>query len=148
MSCVIPCLYNSFSFTYENIFEDLLVADISRKRVNTEMRIAPEPAPVLVHEPTLLPDTDSESESDTDMESDTDTDTETETDADTETDTEKYFGYSKMPTLLVLHYKHGKITPISIASQSKTKQVERLCCLTQDRVILNLFNLYKLIHFY
>ena len=88
MSCVIPCLYNSFSFTYENIFEDILVADISRKRVNAERRIAPEQAPLLVPEPTLLPETDSDSESasasETDSESVSETDT-TSSDSDANT---------------------------------------------------------------
>ncbi len=80
MSCVIPCLYNSFSFTYENIFEDILVADISRKRVNAERRIAPEPAPLLVPEPTLLPETDSDSESASASASETDSESVSETD--------------------------------------------------------------------
>lgn len=80
MSCVIPCLYNSFSFTYENIFEDILVADISRKRVIAERRIAPEPAPLLVPEPTLLPETDSDSESASASASETDSESVSETD--------------------------------------------------------------------
>lgn len=83
MSCVIPCLYNSFSFTYENIFEDILVADISRKRVNAERRIAPEPAPLLVPEPTLLPETDSDSESASASASASETDSESVSETDT-----------------------------------------------------------------
>lgn len=83
MSCVIPCLYNSFSFTYENIFEDILVADISRKRVNAERRIAPEPAPLLVPEPTLLPETDSDSDSESESASASETDSESVSETDT-----------------------------------------------------------------
>jgi len=94
MSCVIPCLYNSFSFTYENIFEDMMVADISRKPVvGVEIKTrrdepAREPEPVL-------PDTDTTSDSDVESESsssNTDADADTDsTSSDTDTDTDTQF---------------------------------------------------------
>ena len=74
-SLVIPCLYNSFSFTPENISDTIVFYDVSCFR-STAMAPVPVPAAVAL----------SETDDDTDTTTDTD-DTATDTDTDTATDT-------------------------------------------------------------
>ena len=72
-SLVIPCLYNSFSFTAENINENIVYYSCSRA-------VAMEPVPVHVPVPAPVPAAVALSETDDDTESDTDTDTTSDTD--------------------------------------------------------------------
>ena len=73
-SLVIPCLYNSFSFTSENIRDNVVVYDILSVKV-------PDPVPVQVPVQVPVPVQVSSSETETDDETDDDT-------ATTATDTE------------------------------------------------------------
>lgn len=79
MTGIIPCLYNSFSFTLENIVGGDIVCYES-KYVREQMKPAPAPAPVPVPVPVpaYIPPLSVEN-----TETDTDTDTDTETDTDT-----------------------------------------------------------------
>ena len=72
-SLVIPCLYNSFSFTNENIRDNVVVYDILSFRSQV-----PAPVPVPVPVRALIVETSSDSETD-----ETETETETETDDET-----------------------------------------------------------------
>lgn len=85
-SLVIPCLYNSFSFTSENIRDNVVVYDISPFKVTVPEPVqVPVPVPVQVPVQVQVPvytevvETPSSSETETDDETDDDTATATDT---------------------------------------------------------------------
>lgn len=75
-STIIPCVYNSFSFTRNNIFEDMFILDMKknndRRPVHAPVK-APVQAPVHVPVPKRM---DSDADSDADADSDSDSDIE------------------------------------------------------------------------
>lgn len=77
MTGIIPCLYNSFSFTLENIVGGDIVCYES-KYVREQTKPVPAPAPVPVPVPVYIPPLSVEQ---------TETDTETDTDTDSDSDT-------------------------------------------------------------
>jgi hypothetical protein len=92
MTGIIPCLYNSFSFTLENIIGGDIVCykpRIARERnlpapaVVSAAEVTPAPAPVFVYIPPSLIET---SGTDTDTKSDTDSDTDSADDCDSDID--------------------------------------------------------------
>ena len=79
-SLVIPCLYNSFSFTSENIRDNVVVYDISPFKVPVPVQVpVPVPVPVQVPVQVQVQVPVSSSETETDHETDDDTATDTET---------------------------------------------------------------------
>ena len=79
MTGIIPCLYNSFSFTLENIVGgDIVCYNSQYVREQTKPVPAPAPVPVPVPVPVYIPplsveQTETETETDTDTDSDSDT---------------------------------------------------------------------------
>ena len=87
MTGIIPCLYNSFSFTLENIVGGDIVCYKSqyvREQMKPVPAPAPVPVPVPVPAPVYIPPLSVEH---TESETGTETDTDTDTDSDTDTDT-------------------------------------------------------------
>ena len=79
-SLVIPCLYNSFSFTTDNISENMVYYDVSSFRSAAPVSVY---VPVPVPNAVLLSESDTESESESDTESVSAPDTDTESAPDT-----------------------------------------------------------------
>ena len=84
-SLVIPCLYNSFSFTSENIRDNVVVYDISPFKPPVVARV-----PIIPLEQVAVPSVVAlcQSETDTDSETETEPETETETETTPEPETE------------------------------------------------------------
>jgi hypothetical protein len=88
MASIIPCLYNSFSFTAENISDTIVfyscVKPAPAPHTMTVPVIAPEPEPEPEPVPVMSQLSDSDESTDTDTDTDTDT-TDDTTDTDTDT---------------------------------------------------------------
>ena len=66
---IIPCVYNSFSFTRNNILEDMCILDIQSTRSHSAPHAQPAPAPPPQNSIVSVSDTDSESDSESDSDS-------------------------------------------------------------------------------
>ena len=102
MTGIIPCLYNSFSFTLENIVGGDIVCykpRISHER-NVPLQVAPAQAPAPAPEPVYIPPSLIET-------SDTDTETETERDSDSaddcDSDIDMSQSQSPLPSSIAFH---------------------------------------------
>ena len=75
---IIPCVYNSFSFTRNNIFEDMFILDMKK---NNERRPVHAHVKAPLHAPIPVPiraDSDSKSDSDSESDSESDSDSDIE----------------------------------------------------------------------
>jgi len=66
---IIPCVYNSFSFTRNNILEDMCILDIQSTRSHSAPHAQPAPAPPPQNSIVSVSDTDSDSVSESDSDS-------------------------------------------------------------------------------
>ena len=82
-SLVIPCLYNSFSFTSENIRDNVVVYDILSFKPPVVARV-----PIIPLEQVAVPSVVALCQSETDTDSETETEPETETETTPEPETE------------------------------------------------------------
>jgi hypothetical protein len=103
MSVIVPCLYNSYSFTSENISGKIVYYDINNRQKEVINKIEPRPViPELLFNTatngncetrTVTTDTDIDTDADTDTDADADAhahaDTDTDTDAHADTDAEE-----------------------------------------------------------
>jgi hypothetical protein len=76
---IIPCVYNSFSFTRNNILEDMCILDIQTKCSHSAPpALPPPPPPPPQNRIVSVTDTDSESEFDSDSESESEFDSDSD----------------------------------------------------------------------
>jgi hypothetical protein len=104
MTGIIPCLYNSYSFTLENIIGGDIVcyeSKVDRKR-NVPVQVAPALAIAPAPEPVFIPPSLIEtSETDTETDSDSDSDTDSADDCDSDIDMSQSQSPPTMPTQLM-----------------------------------------------